>query len=187
MDFQAYLTLFEEIANSVNPQSPYDKPNYLDYTKLNLSRMMRWMKTMQLDETLVEVIKNIDKKQHWIIIVEPWCGDVAHSLPFLVRLAEQSPCITYDLHLRDSEPFIINSYLTRGSKSIPKLIIRSADGYDLFTWGPRPIAAQQLRQELISSKADSETINIQLQNWYNEDKGKTLQSELKELLSIKVV
>ena len=48
MDFKAYLTLFEEIANSVNPQSPYDKPNYLDYTRLNLSRMMRWMKTTPL-------------------------------------------------------------------------------------------------------------------------------------------
>src|SRR3954466_10960721 len=141
MNYKEYLLLFEQIVNNENPWPPYDKPNYLNYTKLNLSRMSRWMKTMQLDETLVEMLKNMNRKQHWIIIVEPWCGDVVHLLPFLVRVAEQSPCITYDLQLRDSEPFIINSYLTRSSKSIPKLIIQSADGYDLFTWGPRPIAA----------------------------------------------
>src|SRR4051812_45791041 len=185
MNYQEYLLLFEQIVNNENPWPPYDKPNYLNYTKLNLSRMSRWMKTMQLDEALVEQLKNIDKKQHWIIIVEPWCGDVAHSLPFILRLAEQNPLISYELQLRDSAPFLINSYLTKGGKSIPKFIARDEDGNDLFTWGPRPEAAQQFRDHLIASKVPSETISIELQNWYNEDKGKALQGDLKELLGVK--
>jgi hypothetical protein len=183
MNYQEYLLLFEQILNSEHPQPPYDKPNYLDYTKLNLSRMNRWMKAMVLDKTLVAMLKSIDKKQHWIIIVEPWCGDVAHSLPFLIRLAEQGPFITYELQLRDSEPFLINSYLTKGGKSIPKLIVRNEYGKDLFTWGPRPEAAQLIRDDLLASNADAHTINVQVQNWYNEDRGKSLQSELKRLLS----
>ncbi len=183
MDYQTYLKLFEEILNNENPPAPYDKPDYLNYTKLNFTRMNRWMKTMQLDESLVEMLKNIKKKQHWIILLEPWCGDVSHSLPFLIRLAEQSPLITYDLQQRDSEPFLINSYLTRGTKSIPKLIVRDEDGNDLFTWGARPEAAQQLMDSLKASNTDWETIKIKLQNWYNEDKGKSLQRELKELFT----
>ena len=45
--------------------------------------------------------------------------------------------------MRDNDNSEIESYLTNGSKSIPKLIIRDNDGKDLFVWGPRPFACQQ--------------------------------------------
>lgn len=182
MNCQEYLTLFEGILNSKAPQPPYDNPDYFEYTRLNFSRMNRWMKTLELDQGLVHELKGLAKRQHWIIIVEPWCGDVAHSLPFLVRLAGQNPIITYELQLRDSEPFLINSYLTRGTKSIPKLIVRDEEGKDLFTWGARPEAAQQLMNELKASNTDWETVKVQLQNWYNADKGVSLQRELLHLM-----
>ncbi|HYH15198.1 MAG TPA: thioredoxin family protein [Flavisolibacter sp.] len=183
MNYQSYVEVFEAILQSEKPQPPYDNPDYLNYTKLNYSRMNRWVKTMELEPNLVSVLKGMDKRQHWIIILEPWCGDVAHSLPFLMRLAEQSPQITYDLQLRDSEPFLINSYLTNGTKSIPKLIVRDEDGIDLFTWGARPREAQQLMERLKAEKADFEIIKTELQNWYNEDKGRSLQIELLQLFT----
>lgn len=187
MTYQQYTDLFEDILQDEHPDAPYDNPNYIKYVRLNHSRMNRWMKRMELDEALANALRNYRLKQHWIIITEPWCGDAAHSLPFLVRLAEQSAAITYELQLRDSEPYLINNYLTNGGKSIPKLIARDEDGADLFTWGPRPEPAQQLWKELKTSGADFETINHQLQNWYNNDKGQTLQKEmLKELSRISV-
>ncbi|WP_461101899.1 thioredoxin family protein [Spirosoma koreense] len=180
MNYTEYKQLFETILNSPTPQPPYTKADYMYYTKLNYSRMKRWEKTMQLDEALVQKLAELTEPQHWIIIVEPWCGDAAHSLPFLVRLAEQSPLITYELQLRDSEPFLINSYLTNGGKSIPKLIVRDLNGNDLFTWGPRPKPAQLLRESLLAAQTDAATVILQLQNWYNADKGQTLFSELTE-------
>lgn len=90
--------------------------------------------------------------------------------------------ITYDLQLRDSEPFLIEDYLTNGGKAIPKLISRDENGNDLFVWGPRPAGAQELMNRLKEENAEFETIKIELQNWYNHDKGKQIQSELKELL-----
>ena len=182
MNYSEYTALFEEIIKSEQPQPPYDNPDYLEYTRLNYSRMTRWNKTLQLDEELVDALKGLDRQQHWIIIVEPWCGDVAHTLPFLVRLAEQSPKVTYELQLRDSEPFLINSYLTNGTKSIPKLIVRDAEGADLFIWGARPEAAQQMMNELKAANTDWETVKVELQNWYNRDKGVSLQRELLHLL-----
>lgn len=182
MNFETYLHLFEKIVAYPDPQPPYDNPDYMDYTRLNHARMKRWMNTAQLDEELVQLIKSKSESQHWIIIVEPWCGDVAPSLPFILKLAEQNPQFAYDLQLRDSEPFLINSYLTRGTKSIPKLIVRNETGNDLFTWGPRPAEAQQLMEKLKAENADFATMKIELQNWYNNDKGKSLQAELKELL-----
>lgn len=176
MNYQEYKDLYEEIFK--DPQPPYTESDYMTYTKVNVARMKRWDKTMQLDEELVGKLKSLGEKQHWIIIVEPWCGDAAHILPFLVRLAEQTERITYDLQLRDSEPFLINSYLTNGGKSIPKLIVRDENGKDIFTWGPRPKGAQELMEELKSEDADFETIKLKLQGWYNSDKGESVFKEL---------
>jgi hypothetical protein len=116
------------------------------------------------------------------MITEPWCGDAAHSIPFLAAIAEQSPKITYEIQLRDSDPFLINNYLTHGGKSIPKLIVRDLLGTDLFTWGPRPAASQELFNLLKSNGAQYDEITVKLQAWYNADKGQSIQKELLTLI-----
>ncbi len=178
MDYQTYLKTFEQIISSETHEPPYTDAQYLKYAKLNFSRMNRWQKTLQLNEDLVAEVKKIDSPQNWIIITEPWCGDGAPIVPFLVRLAEQNPLIQYNLQLRDQEPFLINAYPTNGTKSIPKLIVRDEAGNDLFTYGPRPEAAQQLVNSLKAANVDYDTLNTEVQNWYNKDKGAELQKEL---------
>jgi hypothetical protein len=182
MQYSEYTQLFEQILKNENPPVPYDNPDYFNYTKLNESRMKRWVKTMEIDEELKSVLGTVQVKQHWIIIVEPWCGDASHIVPFLVRFAELSDKITYELQLRDTEPFLIDDYLTNGGKAIPKLISRDENGNDLFVWGPRPYGALDLMNRLKEENADFEKIKVELQNWYNEDKGRQIQSELKKLL-----
>ncbi len=181
MNYTAYKQLFDKILDNPNPAHPYDDAMYLDYTRLNRSRMNRWDKQLVLDENLVSRIKQITTPQHWIIITEPWCGDAAHIVPFLVRLVEQNNLITHDLQLRDSEPFLIESYLTKGTKGIPKFIVRDENGRDLFDWGPRPKGAQELQDTMKAGNADFETTKIALQNWYNKDKGVSLCNELTAL------
>lgn len=183
MNYQEYQDLFDQILNAVNPQPPYDDPHYLHYTKMNQARMKRWDKQLQLDEALAGRISSLTEKQHWIIISEPWCGDAAHTLPFMIALASLNNKITYDIQLRDSEPFLIDSYLTGTSKSIPKLIVRNNDGEDLFTWGPRPRPLQKLRDQLKADHAIYDIINGALQQWYNQDKGETLNKELLTLFA----
>jgi len=178
MNYSNYSQLFDAILGTAVPAPPYDDAMYLDYTKLNRSRMKRWDKQLKLDENLVSRIRQISSPQHWIIITEPWCGDAAHIIPFLVRLAEQNNLISYDIQLRDSEPFLIDSYLTNGTKSIPKFIVRDESGNDLLVWGPRPKGAQELMDRMKADNADFETTKIALQQWYNEDKGVSLCKEL---------
>lgn len=186
MNYQEYIKIFEDMLKSENPPAPYDDPVYMDYTKLNLSRSKRWQKTMKVDARFIEAVANEQKKQHWIIITEPWCGDAAHILPFIIPVIENSDFITYEIQLRDSEPFLIDNYLTNGGKSIPKIIARDENGIDLFTYGPRPKQAQVVTDELKASGAEFEDIKIALQNWYNEDKGKSMYKELTALISSKV-
>lgn len=183
MNYEEYIALVAEITSSEQPAAPYDQEEYISYTKLNESRMKRWTKNMVLREDLVQVLENITTKQHWIIITEPWCGDAAHLVPFLVRFAELSPAITYELQLRDTERFLIDQYLTNGGKAIPKLISRGEDGNDVFVWGPRPANAQLMMDELKAKDTVFEEIKIELQNWYNKDKGAEVQEELFAILA----
>ncbi len=183
MNFESYLSEFEHILNASSPVAPYDNPDYLNYTKLNWSRMNRWLKKGELTEQLVDVIKGIVQPQRWMIITEPWCGDAAHLVPFLHLAAQLNPLIAVEYELRDSAPFRINDYLTNGSKSIPKLIIRNEEGKDLAVWGPRPVECQKLFDRLKADNADFETQKTALQQWYNEDKGKSLQAELAAILN----
>ena len=181
MNYIQYQQLFDAVLQGKLTQAPYDNPHYVEYTKLNQSRMNRWNKQLVLDEALVEELKAIRAPQHWIIITEPWCGDASHIVPFLIRMTEQTHLISYDLVLRDTPPLLIESYLTNGTKSIPKLIVRN-EGQDLFTWGPRPEAAKELVAKLKAANMDAAAIKVELQRWYNEDKGATLCREITELL-----
>lgn len=184
MNFQDYRAYFESILNkeATEQQAPYDNPDYLDYTKLNWSRMNRWFKTGKLSEALLETIKAIHKPQHWIVITEPWCGDAAHNIPFIEMIANHNSLISISYQLRDTTPFLIDQYLTNGTKSIPKLIIRDEQGKDLGIWGPRPEKCQKMYSNLIIEKADFERVKIEIQNWYNANKGVDIQNELKTLI-----
>jgi hypothetical protein len=182
MNFQSYLSYFESIINSPAPLAPYDNPDYFNYAKLNWSRMNRWLKTGVLSEEIKQVAAGIKTPQTWIVITEPWCGDAAHIVPFLHLIAQQNPLISVDYELRDSEPFRINTYLTNGGKSIPKLIVRNESGEDLVTWGPRPADCQIIYDQLKVDNADFETIKIELQKWYNKNEGKEIFEELATLL-----
>ncbi|HET8572460.1 MAG TPA: thioredoxin family protein [Edaphocola sp.] len=180
MNFPAYCQYFKSIADQPlsAQQAPYDQPDYLNYVQLNWSRMNRWLKNGRLSEALVNRVKGIRSAQSWLVITEPWCGDAAHSVPFIELLSKVNPLISIRYELRDSEPFSINQYLTNGSKSIPKLVVRNSANTDLFAWGPRPVACQKIYTDLLTRNADQDEIKIALQKWYNEDKGQTLQEEL---------
>lgn len=183
MNFTSYLNFFGEIINSPNPAAPYDNPDYLEYTRLNYSRFRRWLKTGVLTPETQRLLKGITAPQTWIVITEPWCGDAAHSLPFIELMAKENPLITTVYELRDSEPHRIEGYLTGGGKAIPKLIIQQSQGQDLGVWGARPEACQALYLEAVKQGESADVIKEKIQRWYNADKGVSIQQEICALVS----
>ena len=184
MTFQEYLDYFQTIINKTDEEqaAPYDNPDYIEYTRMNWSRMNRWLKTGKLSDELTAKVKDIKEPQSWIVITEPWCGDAAHSVPFIHLLGELNPLIKVEYELRDSEPLRINDYLTNGTKSIPKVVFRNTEGEDLAVWGPRPSGCQEVYATLLAEKADFDTIKTEIQKWYNADKGVEMQEEIFKLL-----
>lgn len=183
MTFQEYVDYFEQILASPEDYDPYGNEEYLNYTKLNWSRMNRWLKRFEPQDAMKSLIASITEPQHWIVITEPWCGDAAHSVPQLYQMVRNNPNIDFEIQLRDSEPFLIEDYLTDGSKSIPKLIIRNDVGHDKVIWGPRPKPLQHIYMQMKDEERPFEEIKEALQRWYNEDKGEVLQRELLAQLS----
>lgn len=181
MDLQEYSALFQNILNKEITAAPYDDDAYLNYVKLNHSRMKRWKKQGVLIEELEQVIRAIDQPQKWVLITEPWCGDAANSIPYIEKMANLNPNITVEVQLRDSDSEIDN-YLTNGGKSIPKLIVRDQENNDLFTWGPRPTEAQALVQKQKESNAPYDEKYAEILHWYKDDKGTSIQEELIHLL-----
>lgn len=184
MNAQQYLAYMNSIISTPLEanDAPYNKADYMEYTKLNSSRQSRWLKTQTVSEDLKAVIQNIKSSQQWLVITEPWCGDAAHVIPFIMLAAKENSLINLTFELRDSEPFSIENYLTNGSKSIPKLVIRDEQGNDLATWGPRPAGCQTLYTELKERQAAFDEVLTAVQNWYNTDKGKEIQAELTRLI-----
>lgn len=183
MKWNEYLSLFEAILNNENNIAPYDNPEYVNYVKMNQSRSNRWLKSDILSKELIKKIEAIDTPQEWLVITEPWCGDAAHNVPVLALLSEKNPLIRFKIELRDNGDNMIDSYLTNGGKSIPKLIVRNENGADLFTWGPRPAECQQIMIDFQKTDLPILEKHKRIQTWYSKDKCASVQEELLELLS----
>lgn len=182
MNWKEYTSQFDEILEGRKATPPYDNETYIEYVKLNNSRMSRWMKKGVLTDELLNALNLIQSKQKWLLITEPWCGDAAHSVPFIKKMADYTPNIELEIQLRDSEESEIENYLTNGNRSIPKLIVRDENNNDIFTWGARPAEATELVQQQKTSDLSTKEKKAELQVWYNKDKGQAIQEEISELL-----
>jgi hypothetical protein len=157
----------------------------LNYTQLNLKRIKRWDKTLKVDEALADKVAAFQKKVFWIVVAEGWCGDVAHSLPAINKLAELNENIELKIVLRDDNSFFIDHFLTNGARSIPKLVMVDQKTLEVLgVWGERPTPAKKLITDYKAAHGQVDaTVKEELQRWYNQDKGKTVMKELSLLLA----
>ncbi len=157
----------------------------LDYTRLNVQRMHRLDKVVQLTEALREQLTAVSSPWTWLVLTEAWCGDAAQSIPVMVKMAEASPFITLKLLLRDEHSDVMDAYLTNGSKSIPKLICLTEDLREVGTWGPRPAPAQQLMADFKEQHPEQgyQALAKEMQLWYARNRTEAIQQEFTELLA----
>ena len=182
LTWEAYIQRFEDILSGTFTNEIYAKEAYRDYVKMNFSRMNRWLKNIEIDADLKNKLSSIGETQNWYLITEPWCGDAAHSVPLIYLMSQLNDNINLHLVLRDDNHDFIDQYLTNGGRSIPKLVARSAEGEDVFVWGPRPKDLAVIHAKLKSENADFDNINKTLQTWYNHNKGVGIQQEFNGIL-----
>lgn len=180
ISYQEYRELVAKYAAEGKTSGNTQTPDYINYTKLNESRMHRLDKTLQLVDEVKVYLENLNKEYIWLVLAETWCGDAAQVLPVINKMAQASDKIELGILLRDNNEAVMNMFLTNGTKSIPKLIILDkVSGEVIADFGPRPVGAKQL---IIDYKAThgvvDETAKIELQKWYLADKGVAVQKEI---------
>ena len=182
--YEAYLALMDQVVAEKRTTGPNQSPELAEYTRLNQFRMHRLDKTVKLATDLEQLAPQITNPQTWYVLTEAWCGDAAQNIPVIAKVAALSPHIHLTmLMLRDEHPEIMDMYLTHGGKSIPKLIALDADGNELFTWGPRPAALQEIVWEYKKNPTMPYSGFLEVvQRWYNTDKTESVQRELAALL-----
>lgn len=179
--FEQYLEDFKT-ALEFGSESKYGV--YIQYLPLNWQRTTRVYQQYQPSHEILAAAAQMVNKVHWLIIVEPWCGDVSQSLPVMARIAESSNGrIDLRLVYRDQKPDLMDAHLTNGtSRSIPILIQLDEQFRVMGTWGPRPAEAQALVSKLKSDPTTADNYAEELHRWYARNKQEAIQSELITLL-----
>ncbi len=183
LTYAAYRSFVTDALTN-NPDALAINSDYLPYAQLNETRLKRLDKTMKVDETMAQQLKQLKNNYLWLVISESWCGDAAQCLPVMDKLAEVTEAIDLKVVFRDQNLELMDLFLTNGGRSIPKLLILDRDTLEVLAdWGPRPAGAQQF---IVDYKAAHGSIDEEgktgLQLWYTKDKGQEIKTELLNLM-----
>jgi hypothetical protein len=182
--YQAYRQLIDSLLAEGKSTGPKQSEELAAYSALNVKRMERLDKTVQVQPALAAAAAGLRATYLWLIITEGWCGDAAQLLPVIEAVAQASQGhLSTRYVLRDEHPELMDQYLTGGGRAMPKLLVLHPDTLAEIThWGPRPAPAQELVLKLKAEGATHEEFSLQLHTWYAHDRTQTTQTELLALV-----
>jgi len=183
MSYSTYRNLVKILVEEKSNSGIEKNEDLANYTVLNDKRMNRWDKTLKISAESQLKLSFFNSNITWLVITESWCGDAAHIVPVLYKIAEHIN-INFRVVLRDENLELMDMFLTNGARAVPKLImIDNVSGEVLNTFGPRPSEATQM---VLDYKAKHGVITPEfkedLQLWYNKDKGQNIVNDITELL-----
>ena len=185
MSYSEYRDLVAQLTEENSTTGSQKTEALANYTALNNRRMKRWDKTIKLSEDAKNKVVSASKKITFLVLTESWCGDAAHIMPVINKVAELNDNIDYKVVLRDENDDLMSQFLTNGGKSIPKLIaIDNETNAVVNTFGPRPSLATQLVNDYKAKHGKlTPEFKEDLQRWYNKDKGQSTVNDLVDLIS----
>lgn len=143
-----------------------------------------WRTTRRLarvDEAYLVEARALRGPLSLLVLLEDWCGDAIHTIPFVMRMVEANPALTLRVLSRDAHEPLMQAHLTGEARSIPVLIAYDRDGVERGWWGPRPSPLQAW------VKSDGMTLDKderykRIRTWYARDRAETLSREVLTLL-----
>ena len=182
--YTEYKALILDLLKQGKSTGPNQNESLFHFSKLNNQRMKRLDKQTRLEEETLTKTQKINRDFTWLVLTEGWCGDAAQTLPVINKIAETNKKIDLKVVLRDENEELMNQFLTNGNKSIPKLIVvDKASNEVVGSWGPRSEKAAKMVSDYKEKhgKVDAK-LKTDLQNWYNQDKGKNIEFEMVDLI-----
>ena len=184
ISYNDYRTLVSQLVEEQSTTGNEKTEALINYTMLNDRRMKRWDKTVKLSDDAKAKIQNFKNKVTWLVLTESWCGDAAHIMPVINKVAELNDNIDYKVVIRDENDALMNEFLTNGGRAIPKLIaINNETNEVIDTFGPRPnVATEMVKAYKEEHGKLTPEFKEDLQHWYNKDKGQSTIADLLHLL-----
>ncbi|MCL6523831.1 MAG: thioredoxin family protein [Thermoflavifilum sp.] len=181
--YTAYLQYVHQLVIAGETSGSVQHPQLVHFTRLNERRMQRLEKTVQLLPELIQLTHQLEVSWYWVILTEAWCGDAAQHIPVIEKIAREIHEVHTVYLLHDQHLDLMDRYLTRNGRAIPKLICFSqTTREEIFQWGPRPTPAQDLFWRLHDQGIPHDQIVEKVQYWYLHDHARTIQQEFMHLL-----
>lgn len=116
-----------------------------------------------------------------MVLTEPWCGDSSAIVPVLLKLLEGMEQVEVRFLARDRHPDLMDRYLTRGGRAIPKIIVADEEFNELFNWGPRPDGIQQIyedhRSQIERGEVEKTDVIKKIRAYYAKDRGRAIAED----------
>ena len=183
LDYASYLKQWRaKNADSMQGLDPVTRRTRF-YSRYNMERHERVEALWKPSDAFLQAVSADHGAAIWLFITEDWCIDSAYSLPLVHWGSEQRADVTLRILLRDENPGIIELFLTKGKRSIPKFVGISSEGGVRFVWGPQPRALQDIRQELMGSGTEGRIVSSTTVDWYAENGWLEVERELTSILA----
>ena len=177
--FEEYVKVAEQRFHN----NPNKTDEYQEYYELGLQRTNRTVKTFKIDEEQMDRARSKKFTGKILIVSEPWCGDASATVPAVAKFFEAAGN-DVRIFLRDSDPTLIDQFLTNGTQSIPKVILINEDFSVKAHWGPRPKHGLELLRKFKENPETypKEEFYNDLQVYYAKNRGHDAIDEIIELL-----
>lgn len=185
ISYEEYRRLVTNHVEKGTSSGPNQSEALSNYTLLNNSRMKRLDKTIKIKNDIAKKFQNYKGDLTWLVLTESWCGDAAHSMPVMNKLAQLTPNIEFKVVQRHENVELMNEFLTNGKMAIPKLIVYDNNKNEVINnWGSKPSKVAEMIEDIkkIQGTLTSE-FKMELQVWYNKDKGENISEDLSKLLN----
>ena len=181
-----YHALIKQYIDTDDKPELYKNEKMQRYTADNLKRVDHVLSNINIESKLYNQLNAVHTPWTWVVLAEPWCGDVSQVIPALYTFSTCSDHIDFRVLQSDSHPEVLDHYVTGTSRSIPKLICLRTDTLDeIGTWGPRPATLQQIVAENKDRTDISFGAKVRMKHeWYGQDMTRSIQEEFIDLIKI---
>jgi hypothetical protein len=181
--YSDYLQVNQDLMKAGKTTGSNQSAEFVEYARVNLVRMLRLDKTLTLLPTIASNLQHLKTPHTLLVITEGWCGDSAQIVPVFAKMEAACPALKLLFLFRDEHLDLMDQYLTKGARSIPKVIcFETESGQEKWTWGPRPQALQAEVEKLLQQHVSKEEKGLFVQSWYNHNKTEATQNEINTLI-----
>lgn len=183
ISYEDFISLNQTLLKEGKTTGLLQDAEHVEFGRINLTRMARLDKTIKLQDQLLENLSRLKTHHSIVVITEGWCGDSAQNAPIFALLPKHTQQLSVLFLIRDEHPELMDQYLTKGSRSIPKIICFETESLtEKWVWGPRPKKLQTEVEQMVAKGLSKEERGLFTQNWYNQNKTEELQNEINTLV-----